>query len=258
MFDKFGVQLYTIRDAMGTVEEVRESFRKLKELGYDYAQTAGCKIPYAEFGALAKEAGIEICGTHDNYQKMVENTELAMEEHRLLGTTNMGIGGHHSKTLEECEAFIKEANALAKKIAPYGFKFTYHNHSAEFLRYENGKTEMDMLAEGLDPEYVSFVLDTYWVQHGGADVRYWIEKLAGRIDILHLKDMARIPDMPGEPRPERVKITEIGNGNLWWEGILETAEKAGVKYYVVEQDICPGDPFDSLRMSAEYLKKLRG
>ena len=106
---------------------------------------------------------------------------------------------------------------------------------------------MDMLMEGLDPQKTSFVLDTYWIQHGGGDIRYWLEKLAGRVDILHLKDMASTGDGPF--------ITEIGNGNIWWEGVIETAIKTGVKYFVVEQDTCPGDPFDSVRKSAEYLKK---
>ena len=43
--------------------------------------------------------------------------------------------------------------------------------------------------------------------------------------------------------------------NICWEGILDAAEKAGVAYYVVEQDECPGDPFESLRLSSEYLHK---
>lgn len=60
---------------------------------------------------------------------------------------------------------------------------------------------MDVLVDGLDPKTTSFVLDTYWVQHGGGDVRAWMEKLAGRIDILHLKDMG----MAGSQY-----ITEIG------------------------------------------------
>ena len=106
---------------------------------------------------------------------------------------------------------------------------------------------MDMLVEGLDPVKTSFVLDTYWVQHGGGDVRHWIEKLAGRVDILHMKEMGRNENGPF--------ITEIGNGNMYWEGILETAAKTGVKYYVVEQDTWPGDPFDSIRQSSEYLHK---
>ncbi len=37
---------------------------------------------------------------------------------------------------------------------------------------------------------------------------------------------------------------------------MDTAKKCGVKYYVVEQDTCPGDPFDSVKMSADFLKKM--
>ena len=40
--EKIGVQLYTIRDFFGTEEEAKRSFEKLKKLGYDEAQTAGC------------------------------------------------------------------------------------------------------------------------------------------------------------------------------------------------------------------------
>lgn len=247
MIDKLGLQLFTIRPTMDTAENIRASFRKMREYGYTVGQTAGCAIPYAEFGKIAAEEGIEICGTHDDFGLMVNNPEQAMENHRLLGTTNMGIGGFGAESAEAVERFIEQANKVADTIYPHGFKFTYHNHSHEFRILENGRTAMDMLVEGLDPEKTSFVLDTYWVQHGGGDVRHWIEKLAGRIDILHLKEMGRNESGP--------YITEIGNGNIWWEGVLETAEKAGVKYYVVEQDTWPGDPFDSIQKSAEYMKR---
>jgi len=245
--EKLGLQLFTIRDTMGTAEDLRTSFRRMKELGYDIGQTAGCAVPYAEFGQIAKEEGIEICGTHDDFNMMLNDPKQAMENHRLLGTTNMGIGGFGAGSIEEVEKFIEDANTIANNVYDYGFKFTYHNHSHEFRRFENGKTAMDMLVEGLDPVKTSFVLDTYWVQHGGGDVRFWIEKLAGRVDILHMKAMGRNENGPF--------ITEIGNDNMNWAGILESAEKAGVKYYVVEQDTWPGDPFDSIRQSSEYLHK---
>jgi sugar phosphate isomerase/epimerase len=169
-----------------------------------------------------------------------------MANHDLLGTKIMGIGGFFEQTREKYDEFIAKANIVAKNIKSRGFKFTYHNHSHEF-RLLDGKTIMDILLEGMDPDNTGFVLDTYWVQHGGGDVRYWIEKLAGRIDILHLKEMGRNNNGPF--------ITEVGNGNIWWEGVLATAEKAGVKHYVVEQDSWPGDPFDSIAQSAAYLKK---
>lgn len=245
--EKLGLQLFTIRDTMNNAENIRESFRKMKALGYDIGQTAGCAVSYEEFGRIAREEGIEICGTHDDFDLMVRDPKLAMANHRALGTTNMGIGGFGAGSIEEVEEFIEKANKLAEIIYEEGFKFTYHNHSHEFRRFSNGKTAMDMLVEGLDPKKTSFVLDTYWVQHGGGDVRWWIEKLAGRIDILHMKAMGRNDGGPF--------ITEIGNDNMNWAGILESAEKAGVTYYVVEQDSWPGDPFDSIRQSSEFVHK---
>lgn len=246
MIEKLGVQLYTVREFLNDEEQVRDTFRKLKSLGYDQAQTAGCKIPYEAFGRIAREEGIEIVGTHDNFDMMVNDFDQAYHNHQLLGTNVMGIGGFWGDA-EKTEDLIRKANVIGDKIAAHGGRFTYHNHSHEFIRLENGKRMIDMLVEGLNPATTSFVLDTYWVQHGGGDVRHWIESLAGRIDILHLKDMGK--------NRETQFITEIGHGNLYWEGILESAEKAGVKYYVVEQDTCPGDPFESLKFSSEYLHK---
>lgn len=245
--EKLGVQLYTIRDFMNTPEDIRESFRKLKALGYDQAQTAGCKIPYAEFGQIAREEGLEIVGTHDNFQSMVENFDQAYANHQALGTNLMGIGGFHCDSLADLNAFIARANVIGEKIAAHGGRFTYHNHSHEFIRDAEGRTMMERLVEGLNPQTTSFVLDTYWVQFGGGDVRHWIEMLKGRIDILHLKDMGKDTD--------KQFITEIGRGNLYWEGILESAAQAGVRFYVVEQDTCPGDPFDSLKISSDYLHR---
>ena len=46
-------------------------------------------IPYADFGQIAREEGIEIIGTHDDFDMMVNDFEQALENHRFLGTTNM-------------------------------------------------------------------------------------------------------------------------------------------------------------------------
>jgi sugar phosphate isomerase/epimerase len=61
-----------------------------------------------------------------------------------------------------------------------------------------------------------------------------------------MKDMA-MADKP--------YFTEIGNGNINFDGIIRTAAEIGVSHYVVEQDTCPGDPFDSLAASRAYIKE---
>lgn len=36
----------------------------MRKYGYTQAQTANCAIPYADFGRIAREEGIQIIGTH--------------------------------------------------------------------------------------------------------------------------------------------------------------------------------------------------
>lgn len=251
MIKKLGAQLYTIRDFMNTPEDIRASFKRLKEMGYDEAQTAGCKIGYEEFAQIAKEEGIAIVGTHENFDRMVNDFEEAVKIQQILGAPFMGVGGAGVYTEAQTLEYIEKVNAIGKKLIPYNMKFTYHNHSFEFIKYENGKNMMDLFYDGFDKDTVSFCLDTYWVQNGGGDVRHWLEKLKGRIDILHLKDMKKSTH---ENDWQKTYFAEIGNGNLWWEGIFDAAEKTGVKHYIVEQDISD-DPFKSLEMSSTYIHK---
>ncbi len=252
----FGIQMFSIRDAMTTEKDFAESVKRIAAMGYKYAHTAKSEITPEAYIRILKENGMTICGTHYPYAKIKEDIAGTIRHHRLWETDTIGIG--YMKGLEEPEAlrgFVKDFNALARIYTAEGFKLSYHNHAWEFgLVNGSDKTIMEHLCEELDPEHVTFVPDTCWIQAGGADVRYWIEKLAGRIDILHLKDCKRcIYD--DDPKKQGITMTEVGSGNLWIEGILASAEKAGVKYYVVEQDFCPGDPFVSMQKSADYLKR---
>jgi len=251
---KLGLQLYTVRGSFANEEMARATFKKLRELGYEEAQTAGCyDFDYALFYEMAHDAGIEIVGTHDNFDMMVNDIDKAIENHKKLHTTNMGIGGFWPSDVKSVEDFIASANKIGKRIAKEGMKVTYHNHSQEFLLLENGRSTMDLLIEGLDPETTSFVLDTQWVQNAGGDVCDWIEKLKGRIDILHLKDMAPRLDENHRVVPN---IVPCGKGYLNFEKIIATAQKCGVKYYCVEQDNCPGDYVESVKASADHLKAI--
>ena len=258
MFKNLGVQLYTIRDYMKEPDFADLAFKKLHDLGYTEVQTAGEAAFDAKlFGELLQKNGLSVVGTHYTTKKVLNDYEEVMDLHRMWGTTNIGIGGMPKEPrtdLSELKKFIVDFNKAAEVYAKNGFKLTYHNHSFEFVRIDGFKTIMDHLYEGLDPATTSFVLDTCWVAGGGADVTDWMEKLAGRIDILHLKDLY-LKQEDGKNLPW---MAEIGYGNLAWDKIMATAEKIGVKYYVVEQDNAfHGTPFNSLKMSADFLAKYR-
>jgi len=183
--------------------------------------------------------GTAICNAHGD-----ELIELALSS----GAYDIGISGK-PQTVAEADALIKETNAFARRVRDAGLSFSYHNHSHEFIRTECGKTFMDILLEGFDPELVDLMPDTYWLQHGGVDVREFIERHRERIKILHLKDMKRTAD--------GVTFAEVGEGNINITGIISLAEKIGVRDLIVEQDICD-NPIVSAEKSIANLKKILG
>jgi sugar phosphate isomerase/epimerase len=64
---------------------------------------------------------------------------------------------------------------------------------------------------------------------------------------VHLKDMAMGPD-------GQQQMAEVGEGNMNWDGILGACRDAEVEWYIIEQDICQHDPFESLAISLRNVK----
>jgi sugar phosphate isomerase/epimerase len=148
----------------------------------------------------------------------------------------------------DAEAYIRRINAFASRAKNAGFTFSYHNHGHEFIKLDCGETAMALFLKGFDAETVDFMPDTYWLHDGCCDVRYFLEKTRNRVRILHLKDMKRIE--------QGHTFTEVGNGNLYFEGIIKTAIDCGINEFVVEQDICEGNPLDSLKISYDHIKNI--
>lgn len=257
MSKKLGLQLYSVRDHMTTVEETRDTFKKLVEYGYTEAQTAGFGPTGVEdFSRLLKEYGLKVVGTHWDLDTMYNNPDEAYRVHELLGTTNMGIGGMphlwdpNGPTAEQVKECIDKMNTVAARIASRGMKFTYHHHQKEFQFTFDGETLMDKLVRELDPQNITFVLDTHWLKEGGADVCAYIRKLAGRVDILHLKDMAVLPD--GSHR-----FAELGSGTIDFKEVLKAGDEAGVKHYCYEMDAhYRTDSLESAKESAAYFHSI--
>ena len=254
MFNKLGLQIYSVRNYMTDAKSVRETFERLAKIGYSEVQTAGafpCSVE--EYAAAAHDNGFTFVGTHYGFPEDVNNIEEYVKLHQILGTTNAGVGGAHdvSKDKAKVYAFIEKANTLGENLKKYDMKFTYHHHAFEFAKLGDDRI-MDLLVDGLNPETTSFVLDTHWLQKGGVSITEWLEKLAGRCDILHLKDYAVAPgDNNGY-------ITECGSGNINFKEVIKVAEETGVKHLCVEQDTWPLG-FDSvdycMRKSFEHLSQ---
>ena len=128
--------------------------------------------------------------------------------------------------------------------------FMYHNHAKEFLNLD-GKLIIERMAEDFSADELGFILDVFWVQAAGGDPAAWIEKLSGRLPIIHLKDYKFCENF----KEFTNNIAVVGEGNINFDRIFEKAETSGVKYMLVEQDECHGeDPFDCIKRSYNYLK----
>jgi len=249
MIENLGVQLFTLRNEMVDESSVAQAFKKIKEIGYDHIQPANfCGLAVERFADLARETGLTAskCGTIATWTRILDEPDVVLAEHAAVGATNIGIGWMPPEWRdcpESLSNFIEKANEFNRYAVKNGFTVGYHNHSFEFTKL-GGERIIDRLINELD-ENINFILDTYWIQHGGGDVCVWIEKLADRIEVLHLKDM--------EMEEKQQLFCEVGNGNMNFDGIMKVADKAGIKTYVVEQDICKGDPFDSIKMSYDFI-----
>ena len=254
--DKLGLQLYTVRGCFKTEEQADETLKKLIAMGISKVQLSSEGISVPELKKICDKNGLITVGTSYSLDKILHDTEDTMAYHKALGINDIGISFLPPPLRESKEIllnFIDEVNAAAKIYAKHGFKVSYHHHHFEFMRIDGTKTLLDYLIEKLDPETTRFILDTCWIAAGGGDVRHYIEKLAGRIDIIHLKDMQFI----NKDDKFVATYTEVGNGSLYWDGIIKTAEDAKIPHFIIEQDgnFIEGDPFKSVKASTDYLKR---
>ena len=239
-----GAQLYTVRNTLTTNEEIQRTLQAIKEIGYDSVQLFGPIELIENCARYAEETGLGIVG-------VLADMNICEEQERKLFEI---CGQHHisdigvSSKFSECrdaEAYIRRINAFASRAKNAGFTFSYHNHGHEFIKLDCGETAMALFLKGFDAETVNFMPDTYWIHDGGYDVRYFLNQTKNRVNILHLKDMKRTE--------QGHTFTEVGNGNLYFKGIIKTAFDCGIKHFVVEQDRCEGNPIESLSQSYKYI-----
>lgn len=246
-------QLYTVREFTQTAEGFTDSMRKIREMGYTAVQVSAIgPIPDAEVKAVADDLGLTICNTHVRPASVLwDDLDTVIKQHQLWNCKHVAIGSMPGPYREEGEAgfkrFAQEATQIGEKLHAAGLTFSYHNHSFEFARFGK-RTGLDILYEESDPRYLQAEIDTYWIQHGGADPADWVRRMSGRMPVVHLKDMVIIDG--------KQAMAEIGEGNLNWPAILQACKEAKVEWYAIEQDICQRNPFDSLRISYENLRAM--
>jgi sugar phosphate isomerase/epimerase len=245
------VILYTLREYCKTPSDLAATLKKVKEIGYGAAQISGiCDAPAEELKKMLDDNGLIGCATHEAGYKILDETQRIIDRLDALGIQYTaypypaGIDFSSGEQIENLAAKLDQAGAAMAKA---GKTLMYHNHGIEFAPYK-GKTVLDYIYEKTSPAHLAGEIDTYWVQYGGGNPIEWCKRLRHRLPVLHMKDYM----FTTENKPT---MCEIGSGTLDFKGIIAEAEASGCKWFVVEQDTCLGDPFDSIKKSLAYIKE---
>ena len=242
-----GAQLFTFRNVLKNVSDLRDVFKLLQEEGGGSAQLSGLKFQYdaAECRALAMDYGIVLPLTHTPWDRILHDTDRVIDDHLALGAVMVGLGMMPAAYRSEdgLKRFSDEVNAVSEKLNSAGLLFGYHNHAAEFTKVlSSGKRTFDFLKEECPGIY--FIFDTFWCYFGGYDPVEEIKSLSGRIRCIHLKDGKKFWKIP--------KITALGRGKLDFGAIMTAAEAAGTEYAFIEHDFA-SDPAKVTVDSIRYL-----
>ena len=247
MDKRIGAQYYTIRDFCKTVEDFEASCEKVSRIGYKTVQLSAIgDFPPEDIKRILDKYGLKAVCTHRPAKDYEENLEETIRFHKEIGCSIAGLGAMpgFSGDEETVANFLAKYNPIAEELHKNGLTFAYHNHQFEFEK-RGGKYVFDIIAENTDPENFKFILDVYWLSYAGINPAKFIRRYKDRIACVHFKDMGIID--------RDIVMYEVGQGNIDWDDVFAACEEANVGYALVEQDICRRDPFESLKMSYDFL-----
>ncbi len=235
-----GIQLYTVRDQMK--KDVAMTLQKISSIGYKEVEFAGyfgqtpkqIKNYLTDFGLTSPSTHIEIQLIRDYGDQVIESAKAIGHQYIVMAW----LDPSERKSIDQYYAHADLFSEFGEKCKVAGLNFAYHNHDFEFQMLD-GEIPMDILLERVDPNFVNFELDLYWISKAKVDPVQFIHKNPGRFPLWHVKDMAPSSNM-----------TDVGAGIIDFSAIFAINKIAGLKHYFIERD----DPSDSFETAMNSFK----
>lgn len=261
--DKIGLQMYTVRDHMKTLDDLKVTLGKLRDIGLTNIQTTAPEYitpeDYAKLLAVyGMKADSAYLGTGEiNFDDSASIDAAAEKIKRQINAYGCSVVRTNSIPQElraDADGYKKYAEILnreGKMCRELGCKYIYHFHAFEFVTF--GYTRgIDILLNDTDPTCVFFQPDVFWLTNAGTEPSVSLKMFAGRCFWIHVKDYA-IKQLTGVVENVPFRFASVGEGNLNWQGIFKTAKEIGIERFVIEQDSCTGDVFEAVKTSFDNL-----
>jgi len=252
--DKIGLQLYSLRDSLP--KDVPGTLARVRELGFTDVEGAGLwGQTVTGLRAAMDAAGLRCRSAHMDLDRLAKDPTGAIAEAAALGAhwvvcpwIKAGDPFDRDRALYAADV-LEKADVLARKT---GMKVAYHCHGYEFVPSDEG-TLFDTLAKAAPN--LHFEIDVFWARAGGADPVALVSAYAGRVPLLHVKDMAKGLELPrGSSSAPLEKQVVIGTGQEDWPAVFAAAEAGGGQLYYIEDE--SPTVWEQLPRSLEYLRKL--
>jgi len=242
------VQMYTLREF--AAKDLLATLEQVAHLGYTGVELAGTfDTPVAQIATTLNNLGLACVSAHVPLFDLKHNLLREIDTYLELNTQYLicpWLAPEERGGAADYKLLADDLNRVGEQCKANGLQLCYHHHDFEFERF-NGKYALDILLENSDPTNVQLEADTYWIKAGGEEPAGYLKRWSGRIPLIHVKDMSA-SDPP--------TFAEVGTGILNWPYIFEVARDADTQWVIVEQDVCPGNPFDSLAISFKNLNRL--
>ena len=240
---KIALELYTVRDE--TKQDFPATLHRVSQIGYTGVEFAGYgNLTSGEMSALLAETKLKAVSTHLGLDAL-ENQQLdaSLRYCKDIGCSFIVLPSlpKEWRTQEGIKVLAPRLNAIGRHCQEQGITFGYHNHDFEFTKVD-GIYFLDYLLLATDPSLLKIELDVYWVAFAGVDPISYLQILADRIVLVHLKDMAADRSM-----------TEVGKGILNMQQICAFAQARGL-WGIVEHDYPQVPSLESARISFAYFK----
>ena len=235
---EIGLQLYSLRDQFA--KDVPGTMAKVKEMGIKEIE-GGSKygLSFGDYMKLMAQNGLSMVSFGAEFERLTNNPQFVADEARSFGAKYVvcfwipHTGDEF--TLDDAKKAVLVFNEAGKVLANSGLSLCYHPHGYEFRPFENG-TLFDYLVANLDPRYVNFEMDVFWIKQPGQDPVALLKKYPNRFLLMHLKD--RKPGTPNDPNGHADVESNVvlGAGDVGIADIMKEAKKIGVKHFFIEDE----------------------
>jgi sugar phosphate isomerase/epimerase len=262
-----GIQLYSVRDAMG--KDAAGTLKQIAGIGYGYVEHANYRdrkfynYSATDFKKLLDDLGLKMLSGHtqllkshwddskndftDQWKWTVDDAATAGQKYVISPWLDESLRTRFDDFKHFMDIFNKSGE-LCKKS---GMQFGYHNHDFEFSTILEGKKLYDLILQNTDPALVIQQLDIGNLYNGGAVAGDIVKQYPGRFVSMHVKD--EIKSTKGN---EKYESTVLGEGIVHTKDVIDAGRDTGTTYFIVEQESYQGkSSLETAKEDFDIMKK---